>query len=242
MSTKLLMPKATAVWLLENTTLTFDQIATFTSLHPLEVKGIADGDVAVGVLGFSPVQNGQLTPEEIARCEADASAQLQIVERDLPEVQTRSKGPRYTPMTKRTEKPDAVAWLLKNYPGLSDAAIGRLLATTKDSISAVRDRTHWNIANIKPQNPILVGLCTQQDLEAEVAKIRKSRQHLQAAATAASQPEPDEQEEGSAKPAPAENNPFAAALAAYAQVAQKKVQAEPTAESVFGNKTGSEDK
>ena len=228
---KLLMPKATAVWLVENTTLTFEQISTFTGLHPLEVKGIADGDVAAGVLGLSPLQAGQLTAKEIKRCEQDAKAQLKMVERDLPEVQIRAKGPRYTPVTKRTEKPDAIAWLLKNYPGLSDAAIGRLLATTKDSIKAIRDRTHWNIANNKPNNPVLLGLCSQRDLEAEIAKIRKSRQTPAPVAEFADE---DNTEAAPAKASPAEPNPFAAALAAYAQAAQKKVSNEPTIESVFG--------
>lgn len=228
---KLLMPKATAVWLVENTTLTFDQIATFTGLHKLEVKGIADGDVAAGVLGLSPIQGGQLTAEEIKRCEEDDTADLQMIERDLPEVQIRAKGPRYTPMTKRQEKPDAIAWLIKNYPGMSDAGIGRLLATTKDTIKSIRERSHWNIANIKPNNPVLMGLCSQRDLEAEIKKIRKSKQNLQPV-------EGEEMVEGEEAAADAtsggEANPFAAALAAYATAAQKKVHNEPTVESVFG--------
>lgn len=228
MTTTLLMPKATAVWLVENTTLTFDQIAAFTGLHKLEVKGIADGDVATGVLGLSPIQSGQLTAEEIKRCEGDEGASLQIIERDLPEVQVRAKGPRYTPMTKRVEKPDAIAWLVKNYPGMSDAAIGRLLATTKDTIKGIRDRTHWNIMNIKPNNPVLMGLCSQRDLELEISKIRKSKRNPVAA-----DGEDVEGEEAEAA-APAEANPFAAALAAYATAAQKKVHNEPTVESVFG--------
>lgn len=228
---KLLMPKATAVWLVENTTLTFTQIAKFCELHELEVKGIADGDVAAGVLGLDPMQSGQLTSEEIKRCEADPSAHLAIVKRDLPEVQTRAKGPRYTPMTKRTEKPDAIAWLIKNYPALSDAAIGRLLATTKDTIKGIRERSHWNIANIKPQNPVLTGLCSQKDLQAEIDRIRPSRLAALGTGQAATD---DENADGETAEAPAEANPFAAALAAYAQAAQKKVHAEPTIESVFG--------
>jgi len=230
---KLLMPKATAVWLVENTTLTFDQIATFTGLHKLEVKGIADGDVATGVLGLNPIQGGQLTTEEIKRCEEDSSADLQMVERDLPEVQIRAKGPRYTPMTKRQEKPDAIAWLVKNYPGMSDAGIGRLLATTKDTIKSIRERTHWNIANIKPNNPVLMGLCSQRDLEAEIAKIRKSKQNLQPVDGAEGY-QGEEGEGGEEAAAGGEANPFAAALAAYATAAQKKVHNEPTVESVFG--------
>jgi hypothetical protein len=151
-----------------------------------------------------------------------------MIQRDLPEVKTRSKGPRYTPMTKRTEKPDAIAWLIKNHPALSDAAIGRLLATTKDTIKSIRDRTHWNIANIKPQNPVLSGLCSQKDLEAEVSKIRPSR----LAAAKSESGEAEEIEAGEEQGG--EANPFAAALAAYASAARRKVQAEPTAESVFG--------
>lgn len=230
---KLLMPKATAVWLVENTTLTFDQIASFTGLHKLEIKGIADGDVAAGVLGLSPIQGGQLTAEEIKRCEEDDTASLQMIERDLPEVQTRAKGPRYTPMTKRQEKPDAIAWLIKNYPGMSDAGIGRLLATTKDTIKSIRERTHWNIANIKPNNPVLMGLCSQRDLEAEIRKIRKSKQNLQPVGEVAEELEDEEAAEAGAS---GEANPFAAALAAYATAAQKKVHNEPTVESVFGDK------
>lgn len=233
---KPLMPKATAVWLVENTALTFDQIADFCDMHRLEVKGIADGDVAAGVIGLNPVLNGQLTDEEIKRCEADESARLQMVKRDLPEVKVRSKGPRYTPVNKRNEKPNAISWLLKAYPGLSDAAISRLLATTKDTINSVRDRTHWNIANIKAENPVLLGLITQRDLDAEVAKIRKSQQvKVESEADDFAQNEGEDSAEG------ATPNPFAAALAAYATAAQKKVQAEPTVESVFGKSTPSTD-
>ncbi len=228
---RLLMPKATAVWLVENTTLTFTQIAKFCELHELEVKGIADGDVASGVLGLNPVQAGQLTDEEIKRCEADSAASLQMVKRDLPEVKVRAKGPRYTPMTKRTEKPNAIAWLIKTYPAMSDAAIGRLLATTKDTIKGIRDRTHWNIANIKPENPVLMGLCSQRDLDAELSKIRPSRM----AAMQPDQPEMEDDGAESAAEGTGQGNPFAAALAAYAQAAQKKVHAEPTIESVFGD-------
>lgn len=236
---KLLMPKATAVWLVENTTLTFTQIAKFCELHELEVKGIADGDVATGVLGLNPVLAGQLSDEEIKRCEADSEASLSMVKRDLPEVRVRSKGPRYTPMTKRTEKPSAIAWLLKTYPAMSDAAIGRLLATTKDTIKGIRDRTHWNIANIKPENPVLMGLCSQRDLETEVSKIRQSR--IAALGQSEAVVETEEGADEAASETTSGGNPFAAALAAYAQAAQKKVHAEPTIESVFGEAKISED-
>jgi len=229
--TKLLMPKATAVWLVENTTLTFAQIAQFCGLHELEIKGIADGDVAAGVAGLNPILAGQLTEAEIERCQEDTAAELKILEKtDLPEVLSRAKGPRFTSMTKRTEKPDAIAWLVKNYPAMSDAAIGRLLATTKDTIKGIRDRTHWNIANIKPNNPVLLGLISEADLEREVAKIRPSR---------LAKLEAQNEEEAGAEAAAdtGAHNPFAAALAAYATAAKQKMQhkpEEPTVESVFG--------
>lgn len=165
-----LMPKATAVWLVENTALTFEQIAAFCGLHALEVQAIADGEVATGMVGLDPVANGQLTKDELARCERDANARLKLLVADLPQPATRSKGPRYTPITKRGDKPDAIAWLVKQHPELSDAQVGRLIGTTKPTIAAVRDRTHWNAANIKPRNPVLLGLCTQRELEEALAQ------------------------------------------------------------------------
>lgn len=168
-----LMPKATAVWLVENTTLTFDQIAEFCGLHKLEIQAIADGEVAVSIVGLDPVYNGQLTLDEIKRCEADPRARLKMTKRDLPMPVTRTKGARYTPVSKRGEKPDAIAYLLKNYPELLDAQIARLLGTTKETIAKVRDRSHWNTTNIKPQNPVLLGLCKQADLEAAVKRAQR---------------------------------------------------------------------
>ncbi|WP_029008950.1 DUF1013 domain-containing protein [Azospirillum halopraeferens] len=165
-----LMPKATAVWLVENTSLSFEQIAAFCGLHSLEVQAIADGEVAVGMVGLDPIVNGQLTKAEIERCEADANAKLRLLVPDLPQPAARSKGPRYTPITKRGDKPDAIAWLLKHHPELSDAQVSRLIGTTKPTISAVRDRSHWNAANIKPRNPVLLGLCTQRELEEALAQ------------------------------------------------------------------------
>ncbi|HEU0117777.1 MAG TPA: DUF1013 domain-containing protein [Alphaproteobacteria bacterium] len=165
-----LMPKATAVWLVENTTLTFDQIGEFCSLHKLEVQAIADGEVAIGINGMDPILSGQLTAEEIKRCEEDPRARLKMIKSDLPQPMVRSKGPRYTPVSKRAEKPDAVAYLIKNYPELLDAQIARLLGTTKDTIAKVRDRTHWNSANIKPINPVLAGLCKQSDLDSALKR------------------------------------------------------------------------
>ncbi|MGQ9369659.1 DUF1013 domain-containing protein [Azospirillum sp. ST 5-10] len=165
-----LMPKATAVWLVENTSLSFEQIAAFCGLHSLEVQAIADGEVAVGMVGLDPIANGQLTKSEIERCEADPNAKLKLLVPDLPQPAARSKGPRYTPITKRGDKPDAIAWLLKHHPELSDAQLSRLIGTTKPTISAVRDRSHWNAPNIKPRNPVLLGLCTQRELEEALAQ------------------------------------------------------------------------
>ena len=171
---QLLMPKATAVWLVENTALTFQQIAQFCGLHELEVNAIADQEVAIGMVGLDPLANGQLTQAEIDRCSADPNAKLKMAESDLPAPTQRSKGPRYTPVTKRGDKPDAIAWLLKSHPELSDAAVSRLIGTTKPTITAVRDRTHWNSANIKAQHPVLLGLCTQKELEEALSKVRRS--------------------------------------------------------------------
>ncbi|MDE1901963.1 MAG: DUF1013 domain-containing protein [Alphaproteobacteria bacterium] len=168
-----LMPKATAVWLVEHTTLTFDQIAEFCGLHKLEVQAIADGEVAVGIVGLDPVYNGQLSADEIKRCENDPRGRLKMTKSDLPQPIARTKGARYTPVSKRSEKPDAVAYLIKNHPELQDAQIARLLGTTKETIAKVRDRSHWNAANIKPQNPVLMGLVKQADLEAALKRAQR---------------------------------------------------------------------
>jgi hypothetical protein len=168
-----LMPKATAVWLVENTALTFEQIAAFCGLHALEIKAIADGEVAVGMVGFDPVASGQLTKAEIQRAERIPSVRLSLQVQDLPQPVQRSKGPRYTPVTKRGDKPDAIAWLLKSHPDLSDTQISRLIGTTKPTIAAVRDRTHWNAQNIKPRNPVMLGLCTQRELEEVLSQLRR---------------------------------------------------------------------
>jgi len=171
---RLLMPKATAVWLVENTTLSFEQIAEFCSLHPLEVQGIADGEVAVGIVGLDPVANGQVTLDEIERAQKDPTLHLKLLRQNIPQPLPRTKGPRYTPVSKRQDKPDAVAWLVRHHPELGDAAIARLIGTTKSTIAAVRDRTHWNSSNLKPRDPVLLGLCTQTDLNAAVARARKA--------------------------------------------------------------------
>lgn len=168
-----LMPKATAVWLVEHTTLTFDQIAAFCGLHSLEIQAIADGEVATLMQGLDPVANGQLDPGEISRCEADPKARLKLAANAHPTVGGRSKGPRYTPISKRQDKPDAIAWLVKNHAELSDAQISRLVGTTKPTIAAIRDRSHWNSVNIKPRHPVSLGLCNQADLEQELLRSRR---------------------------------------------------------------------
>lgn len=167
-----LMPKATAVWLVDNTALTFDQIAAFCGLHPLEVKGIADGDVAMGIKGQDPVTAGQITRDEIKRGEEDTSYVLKILEpkHDLPEPKKGRKGPRYTPLSRRQERPDAIAWLVRYHPELTDGQIGKLVGTTKPTIQSIRDRSHWNMSNINPVDPVTLGLSTQIELDAAVQK------------------------------------------------------------------------
>jgi hypothetical protein len=171
---KPLMPKATAVWLVENTSLSFDQIAEFCGMHLLEVKGIADGDVAQGIKGLDPISSGQLSREEIKRAEEDPAHHLRLSDRkvDVPVVKTK-KGPRYTPVSRRHDRPNAVLWLLRNHPELKDSQIMRLVGTTKPTIQQIRERSHWNSANLTPQDPVTLGLCSQIDLDAEVKKAAK---------------------------------------------------------------------
>ncbi len=170
-----LMPKATAVWLVENTSLTFDQIGEFCGLHPLEVQAIADGEVAVQMQGLDPIANGQLTLEEIERCQKDPSARLKLLAEAVPLPVVKHRGPRYTPIAKRQDKPDAIAWILKNHPELSDTQISKLIGTTKPTIAAVRDRTHWTTSKIKPRHPVALGLCTMQELDAAVARANRGK-------------------------------------------------------------------
>jgi len=165
-----LMQKATAVWLVDNTTLTFAQIADFCGLHELEVNGIADGEVAQGIKGFDPIANRQLTAEEIRRCEADPKARLRLMKNPAAEGETKRKGPRYTPLSKRQERPAAIAWLVKFHPELPDGAIAKLVGTTKPTIQSIRDRSHWNMANITPVDPVALGMCRQSELDAAVAR------------------------------------------------------------------------
>lgn len=177
-----LMPKATAVWLVENTTLTFEQIGDFCGMHSLEVQGIADGEVAVGIIGTDPTTNGQLTMEEIRRCEEDEDARLKIADTARQYINKKAKGARYTPVARRQDKPEAIAWMLKTHPYIPDSQIVKLIGTTKNTINAVRGRTHWNIANIKPKDPVLLGLCMQTHLDDAVRKYRpKDDSDMQAA-------------------------------------------------------------
>ncbi len=183
-----LMPKATAVWLVDNTSLTFDQIAEFCGLHVLEVKGIADGDVAHGIKGMDPISSGQLSREEIAEAERNPQRHLKLSEPkvEVPEVKTK-KGPRYTPVSRRQDRPNAILWLLKNHPELKDSQIMRLVGTTKPTIIAIKERSHWNSPNLVAQDPVTLGLCSQIDLDAEVKKAaaRLARERKE---TAASEP------------------------------------------------------
>lgn len=162
---KPLKPKASAVWLIENTGLGFEQIAEYTGLHSIEVQALADEEVGRGIIGEDPIQAGELTAEEIARCEQDPAAKLQIVKKDGPALKIRAKGPRYTPVAKRNDKPDAIAYILKHHPEVSDAQICKLVGTTKPTIQSIRDRTHPNAANLRPRHPAELGICTYQELD-----------------------------------------------------------------------------
>jgi len=173
MATPLLMPKATAVWLVDNTALSFDQIASFCSLHPLEVQGVADGDVAGGIMGANPIQNGQLTREEIEKAEADPSYRMKMSEPKVRVAAVKRKGPRYTPISRRNERPNAIKWLIRNHPELKDAQIMRLVGTTKSTIDSVKEGTHWNTANLAAMDPVTLGLCSQIDLDLEVKRASK---------------------------------------------------------------------
>jgi hypothetical protein len=177
-STAPLMPKATAVWLLDNTALSFDQIAEFCKLHPLEVKAIADGDSAQGIKGLDPIQTGQLTREQISNAEANPDIRLKLSEPKVAipsQERAGKKGPRYTPVSRRQDRPNAILWLVRNHPELKDSQIMRLVGTTKSTISAIRDRTHWNAAALTPMDPVTLGLCSQIDLDLEVSRANKEK-------------------------------------------------------------------
>ncbi len=179
-----LMPKLTAVWLLENTTLTFKQISIFCGMHELEIQAIADGDVAGNSRGLNPVTNSQLTEEEIERCQKDPKATLAIAEAATL-AKKKTKGARYTPISKRGDKPDAVAWLLRQHPELGDSQVVRLVGTTKNTIQAIREKSHWNTTNIKPRDPVSLGFCTQAQLVKEIDRANKRAENEAKAKTKA---------------------------------------------------------
>ena len=177
----ILMPKATAVWLIDNTTLTFDQIAAFCGLHHLEVKGIADGDVAENMRGVDPIAGGELSRDEIKAGEADADYRMKVAPSKIAHIpQPKRKGARYTPVARRQDKPDAIAWFIRNHPEVTDAKIGKLIGTTKSTINNVRDRSHWNSTNIKPVDPVTLGLCSQIELDEVIAQSADKRRKLEA--------------------------------------------------------------
>ena len=173
--TKPLMAKATAVWLVDNTTLSFRQIADFCGMHELEVQGIADGDVAQGVKGFDPIANNQLDASEIQKGQKDPLHKLKLKFNAAAMGEEKRRGPRYTPLSKRQDRPAAILWLVKFHPELADAQIGKLVGTTKPTIAAIRERTHWNIGNITPIDPVALGLCRQSELDAAVQKAAKKK-------------------------------------------------------------------
>jgi hypothetical protein len=245
-----LMPKATAVWLIENTTLTFDQVAEFCGLHPLEVQSIADGEVAVGMVGYDPIASGQLTREELGRCQADPSARLRMAEANIPRPATRTKGPRYTPVARRQDRPDAIAWLLRSFPELGDGQVARLVGTTKPTINAVRERTHWNSANIKPRDPVALGLCSRDDLQKAIDKTRRTIERAEkrkareaAKAAAAAEAAAGGGQGGAGTPAdttgetPAEAPADVPATDATPPAAQETAAGEPVAEDTSGGGT-----
>jgi hypothetical protein len=237
-----LMPKATAVWLVDNTSLTFEQIAEFCGLHVLEVKGIADGDVAHGIKGMDPISSGQLSREEIAAAEDDTAHRLKLSEPkvEVPEVKTK-RGPRYTPVSRRQDRPNAILWLLKNHPELKDSQIMRLVGTTKPTILAIRERSHWNSPNLQAQDPVTLGLCSQIDLDGEVKKAaaRLERERKEAGITEPAKTGtllPAEETIAPAPPPPEPERPMATALAQEARAAMATPDVEedtPDIESVF---------
>jgi hypothetical protein len=207
MNEPILMPKATAVWLVDNTSLTFEQIADFCGLHPLEVKGIADGEVARDIRGADPIANGQLTREELDAAQNNAAYMMKAQKsRHAELLKPQKKAPRYTPVSRRQDRPDAIAWFLRSHPEVTDAQISKLLGTTKATIDQVRSRAHWNSSNIKPVDPVTLGLVTQLELDAIVRKAadRKAKDDakkgivsdgpslLPAAETGVLTPEPEE--------------------------------------------------
>jgi uncharacterized protein len=237
-----LMPKATAVWLVDNTSLTFEQIAEFCGLHVLEVKGIADGDVAHGIKGMDPISSGQLSREEIAMAEEDTSHRLKLSEPkvEVPEVKTK-RGPRYTPVSRRQDRPNAILWLLRNHPELKDSQVMRLVGTTKPTIIAIRERSHWNSPNLQAQDPVTLGLCSQIDLDAEVKKAAARLERERKESGIVEPPKagtllPTEEALAAAAPQPEPERPMATALAQEARAAMAAPDEEeetPDVDSVF---------
>ena len=180
MAQELLMPKATAVWLVDNTALTFDQIAKFTKMHPLEVKAIADGEAQIGVKGLDPVQTGQLSRDTIEAAEKDSNLDLKLSTPKVRVPEHKRKGPRYTPLLKRQERGNAILWLVRNHPELKDTQISKLIGTTKSTIESIRERTHWNMANLQPTDPVTLGFCSQVDLDMEVEKANRDKPRVEA--------------------------------------------------------------
>jgi hypothetical protein len=209
MSDKPLMPKATAVWLVDNTSLTFEQIADFCGLHDLEVKGIADGQVAQGIKGMDPISSGQLTREEIAKAQEDPSYRMKLAKSKvhIPETKTKRR-PKYTPVSRRHDRPNAIYWLLRNHPELRDSQIMRLVGTTKPTIQSIRDRSHWNMSNLQPQDPVTLGLCKQLDLDAEVQKAAKREDTEKGAKGGAAGSEPSLKPLEDPAPAPSDETVF----------------------------------
>ena len=228
-----LMPKATAVWLVDNTSLTFEQIAQFCGMHLLEIKGIADGDVAQGVRGKSPVTAGELSRDEISESETDPDRRLELLTSKvkIPEIKVK-KRPRYTPVSRRQDRPNAVLWILRNHAELKDSQIMRLVGTTKPTIGQIRDRSHWNSANLVPQDPVTLGLCSQTDLDTEVEKAAK-----RVAKERKAMGLPPIEAAGTLLPT-AETTGYE--LPSTSEGAPKGDEPAPTAENIFGNATPAE--
>ena len=164
------MPKATASWLIENTSLSFKQISEFVGIHVLEIQAIADGEVSSGILPRNPLENGELTIEEISRCEKDEKLLLNIKSSEVPIPNKKTKGSRYTPLSKRADKPNGIYWFIRNIPDIPDSKICKIIGTTKKTVQAIRDRTYWNMQNIRAQNPFEIGLCSKEEVESIVDK------------------------------------------------------------------------
>ncbi len=205
MATHLLMPKATAVWLVDNTALTFKQIADFCAMHPLEIKSIADGDSAQGIKGLDPIATGQLNRDELDACLADEDRKLQLLEPKVIVPELKKKGPRYTPVSKRQDRPNAILWLVRNHAELKNSQIIKLVGTTKSTIDAIRDRTHWNSANLQPLDPVSLGLSSQIELDFEVQKAEKYLPKPVEGATDTLLPATETQDPGEAEVAVSEN-------------------------------------